>query len=135
MKNAYEFLSKKDSDSKLPENVVEGWQNIEENKAAIINELNKNDKMMQEKFAKFNEDFTTKDLAKFQKDIDKFKNEQYETSKPDNKDLSYDIAMEKITAFNKEVEEFRKRENDFFKFGIELFNVKMELYTIHSDLN
>jgi antitoxin component YwqK of YwqJK toxin-antitoxin module len=120
-------LSKKDSDSKLPENVVEGWQNIEENKAAIINELNKNDKMMQEKFAKFNEDFTTKDLAKFQKDIDKFKNEQYETSKPDNKDLSYDIAMEKITAFNKEVEEFRKRENDFFKFGIELFNVKMEL--------
>lgn len=44
--------------------------------------------MMQEKFSKFNEDFTTKDLAKFQKDIDKFKNEQYETSKPDNKDLS-----------------------------------------------
>jgi hypothetical protein len=35
--------------------------------------------------------------------------------------------MEKINAFNKEVEEFRKRENDFFKFGIDLFGVKMEL--------
>lgn len=81
-------MSKKDSDSKLPENVVEGWQNIEENKAGIINEINKNEKMMNEKYNRFYEDFRDKDLAKFQKDIEKFKNEQYETSKPDNKDLS-----------------------------------------------
>jgi hypothetical protein len=46
-------LSKKDTDSKLPENVVEGWQNIEENKAGIINEINKNEKMMNEKYNRF----------------------------------------------------------------------------------
>jgi len=40
-RNVYEFLSKKDSDSKLPENIVEGWQNIDITKQEIDKHLNR----------------------------------------------------------------------------------------------
>jgi hypothetical protein len=50
----------------------------------------------------FNKLLTTK-----QNQIIEFKN-QWETTKPDNKELTYDIAMEKIMNAKKEVQEHRE---------------------------
>ena len=70
----------------------------------------------------FKQKFEESDLKTFRTQIKKFKDNQYEKGKPDNKELNYEFAMERIGVIKSEVEEFRAKENGFFKFGMDLFD-------------
>jgi len=133
VKNAFEFLSKKDTDTKLPEHIMEGWTTLEQTKSEIDKQIEVNNSSMMDKKQKI-KDLFFKALKKFEETIKELK-ASYESSRPDNKELTYEQAMEKINIISKEIEEQRDYESKHIYFGIKMFDINYKkLYTSDEDL-
>lgn len=69
-------MSKKDSDTKLTETIVEGWVNVEITKVEIDKQLKIYNEEYTGKYEEFKQKFEEVDLKKFRTDIEKFKTNQ-----------------------------------------------------------